>query len=425
MDVVINRVKTCTTKIAVMAMMTVASVAAEVRQLRWEKLPALPPSAGQAVQPGVAGPFAGIHGGALLVAGGANFPEKLPWDGGPKVWWDDVWVLEGVAGDAPRWVTDRRFTLPRPLGYGISVVTSAGVLCAGGHDSERAYADVFLLSWEAATRTLRRTELPPMPRPLTYMAAAVVAETLYIAGGQMSMKEPAATKIFWAFELGKERRSSGGSAWRELPPWPGPARVLPVAAAQSGRAGPEFFLFGGRLPQPGGPTTLLRDAYAFDPTAGTWRVLPNIGAGASGIDAAGVSVMAGSAAAVGDSEILIVGGDRGDLFLELEAHDLAVAAARARLAHASGSERQRVEREIEQRLQAKRLIYARHPGFAREVLALNTRKNSWRVTGRVPDNLDVPVTTVAVQLDAGPIVLPSGETKPGVRTPAVLRLRPE
>ena len=52
---------------------------------KWEKLPPLPDALG------VAAPFAGVSGGALLVAGGANFPDKMPWEGGKKVWHDRVW----------------------------------------------------------------------------------------------------------------------------------------------------------------------------------------------------------------------------------------------------------------------------------------------------------------------------------------------
>ena len=40
--------------------------------LNWETLPALPDAHG------VAGAFAGAHNGALIVAGGANFPGEPP-----------------------------------------------------------------------------------------------------------------------------------------------------------------------------------------------------------------------------------------------------------------------------------------------------------------------------------------------------------
>ena len=53
----------------------------------WTKLPSLPD------KEGVAGPFAGVSHGALIVAGGANFPDEKPWEGGKKVWSDTVFVL--------------------------------------------------------------------------------------------------------------------------------------------------------------------------------------------------------------------------------------------------------------------------------------------------------------------------------------------
>ncbi|MCX6997017.1 MAG: hypothetical protein NTV49_07995, partial [Kiritimatiellaeota bacterium] len=60
--------------------------------LTWSALPDLPEALG------VAGPFAGVSGGALLVAGGANFPNGMPWAGGRKVWHDAVYVLPAPAG---------------------------------------------------------------------------------------------------------------------------------------------------------------------------------------------------------------------------------------------------------------------------------------------------------------------------------------
>ena len=42
----------------------------------WTRLPSLPDPEGFASM------FAGVSGGALLAAGGANFADKKPWDGG-------------------------------------------------------------------------------------------------------------------------------------------------------------------------------------------------------------------------------------------------------------------------------------------------------------------------------------------------------
>lgn len=404
-------IKTLAPYVAALTLSACAS-ANNVVSVNWDKLPPLPPSAGQAKQPGEAGPFAGVHGDALIVAGGANFPDKLPWEGGAKIWWDDVWVLEGLSSNSSRWFSGAVLKLPRPLGYGISVDLPEGVLCAGGHDVDRCYADVFILSWDAKAKKLVKTDLPPMPEPLSFMAGALVGDTLYVAGGQTTMKNAVPSRHFWALDLSKRQSGAGALKWQALPSWPGPARVLPVAASQRTAKGPEFFLFSGRTPEAGKPTRILADAYAYDPQAKAWRTLPSVGTGLPGAGTKGLSVMAGSAAAVGASEIWLFGGDRGDLFLELEKHDLAIAAARAAGKTA----------DVEAGLAAKKAIYARHPGFAREVLAYDTIKNTWRVAAMTPESIPPQVTTTAVK-HGDAILIPSGEIKPGIRTPDVVRVK--
>src|ERR1041385_1915466 len=61
-------------------------------ELRWTKGPAIPD------REGWAGSFCGESGGAMLLVGGANFPERKPWEGGTKVWSDAVYVLENPDG---------------------------------------------------------------------------------------------------------------------------------------------------------------------------------------------------------------------------------------------------------------------------------------------------------------------------------------
>jgi N-acetylneuraminic acid mutarotase len=57
--------------LAALVMPAVAG-AASTRSIQWSELPPLPD------QRGFAGAFVGTHKGSLLVAGGANFPEKPP-----------------------------------------------------------------------------------------------------------------------------------------------------------------------------------------------------------------------------------------------------------------------------------------------------------------------------------------------------------
>jgi solute:Na+ symporter, SSS family len=387
---------------------------AKVMNIAWDELPPLPPSAGKSKQPGVAGPFVGVHGDVLIVAGGANFPDKMPWEGGAKAWWDDIWVLEKSPDGTVRWMTDKKFKLPRALAYGVSVSVPEGVICAGGSDADRCYADVYLLSWDAREREIRCTPLPSMPEPLAFMAGALANRTLYVAGGQHVMKGAVASAAFWSLDWSKRDRG-GDFKWVALASWPGPPRIVPVAAAQRRGDAEAFFLFSGRAPDPGRPTKILTDAYAFEPLTGGWRTVPNVNGGA------GVSVMAGAAVSVGDDEILVFSGDRGELFLALEAHDLAIEALRRRSAELPANGRAEVDREIADRLAAKKKIYDTHPGFAREVLAYDTQRETWRVAARSP--LAGQVTTFAVKWNDA-IVIPSGEIRPGVRTSTIVRAKP-
>ena len=97
----------------------------------------------------MAGPFVGTHNGALLVAGGANFPGKLPWEGGTKVWHDTVFALEKPDG-----VWKVAGKLPRPLGYGVSATFGGRIWCVGGCDGTRHIASTVALGWDAAARRI-------------------------------------------------------------------------------------------------------------------------------------------------------------------------------------------------------------------------------------------------------------------------------
>ena len=200
----------------------VSSDAKRQGTLGWSELPPLPPATGQQEQNGVASPFAGVHNAALIVAGGANFQEGRLWEGGKKIWWDDVFVLTKTETSEYQWITDPAFKLARPIAYGVSISTSDGIVCIGGCDAEKNYSDVFLLKWNAEAKKVEFETLPSLPKPLSFMEGSLVGDTIYIAGGYESLKNRRSTKNFLALDLSK--KGTSGFAWEELEPWPGPAR---------------------------------------------------------------------------------------------------------------------------------------------------------------------------------------------------------
>ena len=64
--------------------------------MQWENSLLLPGCTGMLKNVGLAGAYSGIVEDKLLVLGGANFPDKYPWEGGVK-----TWCLADFAADLP------------------------------------------------------------------------------------------------------------------------------------------------------------------------------------------------------------------------------------------------------------------------------------------------------------------------------------
>jgi len=329
---------------------------------KWERVAGIPD------RMGVAGPIAGTDGEVLIVAGGANFPDAPPWQGGKKVWHDRAYVLNDLYG---QW--QDAGTLARPIAYAVSLSIpdglgiDPGVAYFGGSDADRHYAKGWLLRWRDGG--LEKKPLPSLPRVCAQGCGALVGDTIYIAGGIETPDATVAMHQFWALELDQQPL-----VWRELEAWPGPARMLSVAASRDGA----FYLCGGISLSAAGDgrpvRAYLRDGYRYRPNEGWSRIaeMPRAAAAAP------------SPAPGGDpSHFVILGGDDGRLvdFRPLE----------------------------------------RHPGFPRSILSYDVRRDCWEQVGEQPVSR---VTTSAV-FWRNHYIIPSGEVGPGVRTADVWSMAPK
>lgn len=229
----------------------------EVPPLTWRTLPDLPDAEG------FAGSYAGVHAGALLVAGGANFPEKPLWEGGPKRWTDRIFVLTDP--DAS-WQEPAR--LPRPMGYGASVSLPQGVLLVGGSNAEGSLSDVLLLSWDGMGVTCE--DWPRLPVALTGHAAVVLGGKVYVAGGSLQPGEQDAETRMWS--LDPSRLEEG---WVAMPSLPGRGRFLHQMAAGKDA----LYVLGGIGIKPGDNGRMQRDmlteAWSFTEDSG-WKRLADL-----------------------------------------------------------------------------------------------------------------------------------------------------
>lgn len=295
--------------------------------LDWQSLPPIPD------REGFAGSYAGVSSGALVVAGGANFPDKRPWEGGTKIWYDRVFVLEA---NATAWRETGK--LPAAGGYGVSVTLDEGLLVIGGGDAKRNFSEVWLAQWDG--REVKFTAWPSLPKPLAMAAGTRVGRTIFVAGGLDRPDATRAQNAFFALNLDDVK-----AGWRELAPWPGPERMLATAGAQDG----SFFLFSGARLMAGadGKTSRewLRDGYRYTPGTGWKRIA----------DLPRVAVAAPTPAPSVGGKLLLIGGDDG------------------------------VQTSI---------APTEHKGFPRDVLAYDPKADAWTRAGEVPFSL---VTTTLTE----------------------------
>lgn len=324
---------------------------------RFADLPPLPDPLG------FGGPAVGVHGGVLLVAGGANFPAAPPWEGGPKVYHNRIFAL---LPEADAWREIGR--LPRPLAYSATVETDDGLLLIGGCDAERSYPDVLRLRYADGAVTI--DPLPPFPEPAAYHAAARIGSVVYSLGGQRSAERWDLSKLVYSLDLSVDQ-----PAWQRCFSYPGRPRVKAVLAALPGPGGrPMLYLLGGEIvahdhdaPEPS--FRFVPDVLRFDPTARfgqAWTVLPPL------------------PAPLGAAPAVAVGG---------------------RLLLASGADDSQRETPP-----------AEHPGFSRDLLWYDPATGE---TTHLPGALLRGVVTTGATVWHGRVVIPSGELRPGVRTPLV------
>jgi len=365
---------------------------------KWSVIAELPLPPGRDQQPGVAGAFAGISNDVLLIAGGANFPDKKPWQGGKKAYLDDVYILQKKAGILQKkadhtfsWYTSTPFHLAKKLAYGSSVTTADGVVCIGGETETGYSGKVFLMKWDSTRQKLIVKDLPSLPVALANACAAVIGKTIYVAGGENAQH---ALNNFFSLDL------SHPATWNPLPDLP-VAMSHSVAVAQSGC----LYVIGGRSKTASGISDLHGTVYCYEPDKKKWRQLSFVSSrrSASGAEDDG-HLSAANAVPWRKRFILVIAGDNGRLFHRLETLNAKIAA-----------EKNDSARKL---LESRKLnLIDHHPGFSGDVWQYDTKNGRWTRIGKLPGF--GPVTTRAVLWD-GDIFIPGGEIKPGTRTRDIL-----
>ncbi len=354
--------------------------------LKWKIAAGLPADSGKQHSLGFAGPVTGVNGNVLFIAGGANFPSAMPWQGGKKKYYHNVFVYNSKFGKLI--LLNKTFSLPENIAYPASCSTPKGVLYAGGENEKGISDKVWLMQWDEKRKEILFKELPALPNPVTNAAATVINNAVYIAGGETPS---GASAQFIVLDL-----NNTNAGWKHLAEIPNPVSHT-VLMASFAKGSNTIYLCGGRKKNEKGISDLYKNVFMYNVVTNVWQektALPYV-------------LSAGTGIQYDADNFILFGGDKGTVFNKTET-----------LIAAINAEKNEVKKQ--ELINKKNKLQSEHPGFSNEVLLYNIKTNKWKAMDTIP--FAAPVTTIAFKWKST-FYIPSGEIKAGVRSPNILSVK--
>lgn len=363
--------------------------------ITWQTMPDLP-STTATPSLGVSAPFTGIHNGALMIAGGCNFPDKPVTEGGAKRYYDDLFIQE-LSADG---FLEKHFKIPHAVAYGMAVSTPKGIVCMGGNNQESKFAETFLMQWDTISKCPLITPLPPLPAPMDNLAATSIQNKVYALGGNYD-----GTPSNLLFTLDLDQCSKG---WSKLAAFPGAARVQPVAVSAEIAGESYIYLAAGYQPAMQGTAPIVScDMLRYRVSSNTWSKETELPALSDGTKR---TLVGGSAIALGATgELLFMSGVNYDRFCPALIRE---------------QQQQLATNNTEQldSLKAAAKAYMLQPQawyrFNTSLLLYNPLNHAWSTLGEHPQLARAGAGVATLNND---LYIVNGELKPGIRTPLINR----
>lgn len=370
-------------------MLTTTAVSAQktpAEQIKWSIAAKLQTPDGH-TSIGFAGAINAVLNDRLIVAGGANFPDKKPWEGGKKHYSNEVHVLEKT-GKSFSWSKEKVF-LPEAIAYCGNTSTKFGIVYAGGENEKGLSCQVILLKWDELRHTIIAKPLASLPIALTNVALTSIGDLVYAIGGD---QEKSTSKSVFSLDL-----SLPEATWEVLPELPIPL-ANSVVVVQSPEKQPLIYVIGGRTKTLSGISDLHSTVYIYHPDKQEWQIGAEIKDGQKVMNfSAGTGLASGK-------NILIFGGDNGAIFHQIETYISKIAGTE------DPTEKARLTAEKNQ-------LSIHHKGFYKGLLRYDIINNTWSKLGELP--FPAQVTAMATKWN-NDIIISSGEVQPGVRTPNIM-----
>lgn len=347
------------------------------------------------LQKGVSAAYAALIDDNLLVAGGCNFPDKLGFEGGKKVFYDEILLFNKTQN---QWQTIGK--LPEAAAYGVSVAIPDGYLWIGGQTATNSLANCYKVQY-SKEKALTLNSFPALPEPLDNFSGASVGSKVFVAGGNASGK--ASNKVFYI-------NTATDKEWKQLPDFPGDARVQPVLAAIEKDNDTLLYVLGGFF---GGDATktpaMGEKVLAFSLKQQQWHEValqenPNKEI---------FSLTGATALAIDNRYIACFGGVNHSLFINTIT-DLYHLGKDTSL---TDEQRKQKNYDYMSHYMTQPIAYYK---FNQECYLFDTHTKQWLVLNTQPDFARAGATLVGTPSE---FYLIQGELKPGVRSPKTYKLK--
>ncbi|MGV4530136.1 sodium:solute symporter family transporter [Ornithobacterium rhinotracheale] len=324
---------------------------------------------------GLAGSAFGKVGDYFIVAGGSSFPEGKPWQNGKKHLSKEVFVFKQNKNQKFELVYQGD-NLPEAVAEPAYVSLPEGLLIMGGQTNNGYTDKVYLIKYNSGNIQIK--DFPSLPVPVRAAAACELKDKIYVLGGQL--ENGSSSQQFLQLDLYLKN-----SDWSKLSDYPLPVSGAALVAQQDG-SGISLFALGGRNQPKGELTTFYAEVYNYNKNQ--WVKKQNIQ-----IEQKDFPLAVASAGAVGASSIVIVGGDHGDTFHQ-------------------------VEKAIQQENTTLRdSLWQNHKGFNNKVLVYNTITDAWFA---MKQDLKNPTAVTGTVSDKQSLYVMGGEERAGVRSPYIM-----
>lgn len=342
------------------------------------------------LQKGVSAAYAALLDDKLIVAGGCNFPYKPPYEGGEKIFYDEILMMNIRNPDQWEIVGN----LPERAAYGASVQLKNSALWIAGNNSTNTFNHAYRVRLE--NDSIRLENFPALPATFDNFAGCSLNEKVFVGGGNENGKPSNSIYMIHA---------AHDNEWTKLPDYPGTAHVQPVMAALEIDNKEYLYLMGGFFGgdaghQPEIAVSVLR--YSIND-----KKWDEVGEQIDPETQIPFSLGGATAMPLNNRYILALGGVNYDVFLD------ALTAI-----HSNRFDNSITDEERANRAKEFSLNYMTQPvayyNFNKEYRLYDTHTHQWTVIERSKNGARAGATLVA---DDKTFYVVQGELKPGVRTP--------